>query len=811
MTLVFSFLCYNCFQKDTGSAAQREEIIPLLEEQEEVEDKEEEEIKDHSVPRYKSVYNLQTEQEGEEIHEVSDNEVHQIGRFRVGESQEGYVSQQEVVEVQIENVHEVDKTVESKESPGSSRMAEGFSSGVGSSYGHGQRPVTSVVRMVMGGNSDRPQTRGPGSAYGDRPLTRSSGFGDRPMTRGMGSAMGDRPASRTGMALDRPDTQQTLYGERSMTRQGDGSSRPTTSGRPITARPVSAALKGAPGTASRLLSTASMQRPGSRTGVATGIGFNTPISVVDRPITQQGLSGMKTGARGPQRQVQDKSYFMGLLRTKIADLSSEIGRLRTEIEAMKQEQSTFLTYDKRVKEMAQELTELQGTLGDYNLLVDFVNTDTEQSEIDEETRAMKDTNQEAAEKLDALFTRKQDMEHMMRQLEVEIDEERHMGESLVEAMKPELRNRYLELRNVNSNLMQHLDQLQLELDALENRKAGLEDELSMSKVKQEAVGLYEKLQDLEEKRNEIVTENQKRGTPKEERERLLLQVKEDNAEIATMERQIGEVQEQMKGIQEELHHLDQDLEENQSERSQKYRELRKREETMDQFLATFENSKVEELGRLENLEQANVALLEKLSRNMAHFTHLPNTRDFDVMKSDLAFKEGELEKSKFTEQGLQRESLNLQSNLQKIEALEAKVQKEMVDLKEKHTRMEQEIIEFSDLDSLKVRAEEKRRALVLEKEELEGRKTAINQNLQEILHSVHSLKNHLHENETYTQLNNLEKKWAHLEQTNFTLKEFVAQKKSESNFMLLKNQAMKLVNEYNKTLQEVVQSGSGLM
>lgn len=27
------------------------------------------------------------------------------------------------------------------------------------------------------------------------------------------------------------------------------------------------------------------------------------ISVLDRPITQQGLSGMKTGYRGPQRQV----------------------------------------------------------------------------------------------------------------------------------------------------------------------------------------------------------------------------------------------------------------------------------------------------------------------------------------------------------------------------------------------------------------------------------------------------------------------------------------------------------------------------
>lgn len=38
---------------------------------------------------------------------------------------------------------------------------------------------------------------------------------------------------------------------------------------------------------------------------------------------------------------------------------------------------------------------------------------------------------------------------------------------------------------------------------------------------------------------------------------LCIQVKEDNAEIATMERQISEVQEQMKRVQDEIQQLDQ--------------------------------------------------------------------------------------------------------------------------------------------------------------------------------------------------------------------------------------------------------------
>lgn len=67
----------------------------------------------------------------------------------------------------------------------------------------------------------------------------------------------------------------------------------------------------------------------------------------------------------------------------------------------------------------------------------------------------------------------------------------------------------------------------------------------------------------------------------------------------------------------------QELEENQSERSQKYRELRKREETMDQFLAGFEENQSEELARLQAMEDSNVTILEKLSTHLAHFKHLP--------------------------------------------------------------------------------------------------------------------------------------------------------------------------------------------
>lgn len=52
----------------------------------------------------------------------------------------------------------------------------------------------------------------------------------------------------------------------------------------------------------------------------------------------------------------------------------------------------------------------------------------------------------------------------------------------MEAMQPNLRQKYLKVRAANTSLLQHLDIMQHELDSLDARKAALEDELATSKV-----------------------------------------------------------------------------------------------------------------------------------------------------------------------------------------------------------------------------------------------------------------------------------------------------------------------------------------
>lgn len=596
-----------------------------------------------------------------------------------------------------------------------------------------------------------------------------------------------QPFSRAGSAIgDRP-----VSGMRPMT----GSTRVGTA----TSRVV-------PGTASRLLASAMQNRPASR----AGIGLQTPVAVADRPVTQQGLSGMRTGTgKGPQRQYQDKSYFMGLLRTKMSELQSEIGKISREVEAANEEQSTFLAYDKRVKELAAELTESQGVLADYNLLVDKLNTDTDRADVEAEAAELRAANDAESKEVETLFAEKQEREKYVHQLELEIGQERNMADNLVSAMQPDLRDRYLQLKNQNMQFQTDLERMNQELDALNSRKGALEDELAMSQVKKEAVVLYDQLREVEDKRDQLVEEEKLRGTPAQERERLLQQVKDDNAEISTMERQITEMTERIGHLQEEQSHLDQVVEENQSERNQKYRELKKREETMDNFLASFEETQAEELKRIADLQMQIQQVTEEMSRVLSQAGNLPSAAGFSSMKDDLSFKQGEMEKSKNTLDGLGKEHGQLQMNLEKIEALEEKIKAEMSTLKEKMSSMDREIDVFSDLGRLRSEADEKRSALEEMREELGARRVAVAQNLNEAQDRHEKAKKQLSDNETHVQLTNLEKKWSHLEQNNFTLAEFVANRKAELDFEPVKNKVLKMQWEYNKQLVESAKTTTG--
>lgn len=517
-------------------------------------------------------------------------------------------------------------------------------------------------------------------------------------------------------------------------------------------------------------------RPGSRGGlIGTGGVLSSQIKVADRPVTQQGLSGMKTGIKGPQRQILDKSYYLGLLRAE---------------------------------NLAVEIKDFQGQLADYNMLVDKLNTNTEMEEVMNDYNMLKAQNDRETQSMDIIFTERQAKEKQIRSVEEEIEQEKQAADDIIKNMSPEKQVKYIEMKTTNEKLLQELDTLQQQLDSLNMKKENLEAEIAHFQVKQEAVLLHEKLYELESHRDQMVAEDKSLGSPMEERERLLKQVKEDNQEIASMERQLTDIKEKINHFHEEIRQLDMDLEEHQGEMNQKYKELKKREENMDTFIETFEETKTQELERKAQIEANIVALLEHSSRNINRMKQISSitNQELKIMQDDLNFKSTEMQKSQSTARNLTSDSQRLQLDLQKMELLESKMTEEQHSLKSKIKQMMIDLETFNDLPALKSSGEEKKKKLHQERTVLSTRRNTFKKITEKLNTEYETLKTQLQENETHSQLTNLERKWQHHEQNNFVMKEFIATKSQESDYQSVMKNVNKQIAEYNKTIMDALRS-----
>ncbi|KTF87543.1 hypothetical protein cypCar_00011167, partial [Cyprinus carpio] len=201
--------------------------------------------------------------------------------------------------------------------------------------------------------------------------------------------------------------------------------------------------------------------------------------------------------------------------------------------------------------------------------------------------------------------------------------------------------------------------------------------------------------------------------------------------------------------------------------------------------------------RREKRKLTNLNRLQQLSAVTA--------QELRSMQEDLSFKETEMQKSQSTAKGLSSESERLQQDLLKVEQLESKVSTELQTLRDQLKLMKQEIHTYRDLDALKAAGEDRKKRLQEDRVTLTQRKDTFKKIIHNMNEEYESLKNQLQENETHVELTNMERKWQHLEQNNFVMKEFIASKGVESDYRPVMKNVNKQLLEYNKILVDTLQ------
>ena len=181
----------------------------------------------------------------------------------------------------------------------------------------------------------------------------------------------------------------------------------------------------------------------------SGVGYNTKVTAVDRPVTNHGMSGIKVINQGPGRQIYDRSYYFNLLKNKNNEIVGEIDKMKVEVENIGQDNSTYLTLERKYEALIKDVRKYEGELADYNLALDKYRSDTKPDDIEALFMHIKNQNDKQRTHLDGLFAEKRDVETEIQNSEQEIQQIAYANESKLNDLDPEQRNDYEKLKEEN--------------------------------------------------------------------------------------------------------------------------------------------------------------------------------------------------------------------------------------------------------------------------------------------------------------------------------------------------------------------------
>ncbi|CRK99903.1 CLUMA_CG013206, isoform A [Clunio marinus] len=570
------------------------------------------------------------------------------------------------------------------------------------------------------------------------------------------------------------------------------SSRPMSRRGPSTE--MSSASSGRIGTASKL---SALSGYGTRIGTAKNIGIPQK-GLVDRPLTQQGLSGLSTaqgrlGTASGMRQVKDKRYWMALLQSKIQEIALETEKLDKERKNLERETSAKKLYEKKVREQAKEFSVLQSTLSDMNLALDSSSTGATRQQLQNETLVYREKNELMQNELEHVFKERQNKESQNQQLESAIANEKTKMNEIIYSLSLDEQNRYREHQLLCEKLKAENAEIHEKIESFIKQKEKLSAAVINSQARLEAVKMHSKLRETTAKRNQLKNEETNRLTPAQEREKLINEVRTNNQAITSINKQLKILSDQLQEKRNNLQQVEQDLDEGSTERHIKYKELKKRDEMMTNFMETFQIQMAKEKQNVESLKNQITFLIEQITLQGVNSKF--STSNIQINSS--AFNENNDLNS---HSGLLKEYSKLQVQLKQLKILEKRMMKQLDDLRQDEKNLLEDIQKFNNLNVLRDEYAVKYEELSTNLQELKDKKRVTENVVQDSERRNQAIKESLRNNETYRQIQHMEEKLNDFIKDNKLLQRIVDELNSECDFSTVKIEAQRKVDEYNKLL-----------
>lgn len=419
---------------------------------------------------------------------------------------------------------------------------------------------------------------------------------------------------------------------------------------------------------------------------------------------------------------------------------------------------------------------------------------------------MKGQNEQQRADVDQIFLEKRSHEEEIGRMDTEISTIQRAAEDRLNELHPDQRREYEELRQENNHLSTDLSEARDELDQVNGRLNSVEMRLrsdplrtrhqQLGSMRQELDGQLQKL------RQEV--EQASKSIP-EQREILLTKVKTDNAEIVAAEKLNSELKLENERLKTQIREVQSDAQEKKDENSdqQKYEILFTKDQEMSAFIDSFPEAKAEEESKLKQKQESIERILINISKSLDLPSDVSPEHHLRDMEDELDFKNKQLQNSETTQNRLEGEFAKREGELEKIESLDVKISLELTQVEEKMKQYEKEMAEkYDNIEEMKDQGKMQQQKLELSKKQLEDRSTALRQQVNFLKLRFDSKRQQLQDNDVAASIEAQEQKIKQFGQTLYTLRSFIDQKTSESDFLGSMASCLDIAGQLNKLLQE---------
>lgn len=568
------------------------------------------------------------------------------------------------------------------------------------------------------------------------------------------------------------------------------------------ARPPSRGPVARPPTGYRRLDTGASYQPG--TGIPS-IGRDTKVKIVARPITQHGMTGIKTKTQGPGRRVADRAYYESMLRNKIRDITDECNTMDKEIAGIQENSAERIHQERKKEEIIAEVREFEGRLADFNLALDKVRTSTDLSDLQHACEEIREKNVQDKKQIDALFLEKHQVEQQINNAREKIESLHDDAERIISKLGDNAMEEYRQIVKVEMrDQEEQVEEKEKELAEHEHRlkEVILELEKEEYQIHIRAMELQKVIRDVQIQIKITEEETDPNLTADQIRENIKSRAKAENRILSETNREIAR-------IQEEIDDMNNSVQENETQVSElreyakkahKYEALYERDAKMTKAIESIIPNELKKSEKeLLDTQRKVVGILENISAGLKGRQH--GSKNHGI-HGEMAFKQLQTENAANTLEHVKADLAKRKQELEKVESLDKKIASDMKQMNLDEVKMREELKFFEEVD-IQERHAKLKVELMNKKYIAVKRKKNIEEQVQILAKKYEKRQEELFKREVWTGLLRQEQQLRTLAQNVFKIEQSLISKRQESDYRFLHDKVLQKTAELSQRLNEM--------